>query len=227
MLPKEKWQRTLVICAYAFIIGATVYLFFGKALSVLAPFLAAFLLGWMLKIPAQKLCRRTGIPRRVISLVLVLIFIFFTGFVIFLLANQLIAEAQRLFEGLSENSESILSFAASVLDDLGQRFPFIYEYLDRDVVNGTVTEVLKNLITSLSAYLASLLTSVVTELPDICLVFAVFVIASFYFAIDLPRICRSVGSVLPEGWKKRLSSTAAGLSPYKKCVFFIMERRRI
>ncbi len=215
ILPKEKWLRILVICAYVLVIGAVVYLFLGKAVSVLAPFLAAFLLGWMLKHPAQKLHRRTGIPRKILSSVLVVTLISFIGFVIFLLANQLIAEAQRLFEGLSQNSGGILSFAASTLDGLGKKFPFIYDYLDRDVVNGTVTEVLKNLIASLSAYLATLLRSVVTGLPDICLSFVVFVIASFYFAIDPEGICRSVKKALPKKWSKRLSDLAKGL---KSCL---------
>ena len=202
ILPKEKWARILVTCAYIVLTGVGVYLFFGKILSLLAPFLAAFLLGWALFSPAKKLQHRTGINRKILSFILVLILILFIGFVLFLFANQLISEAQKLFERLSKNSSNILSSAADFLDTLGEKFPFIYEYLDREVINGTITEVIKNLITSLSSYLATSLTAVVTKLPDISLFFVVFVIASFYFAIDFPNITESLKNYIPKRFKK-------------------------
>ncbi len=211
ILPTQKWSRILVLSAYVIIICAGVYLFFGRIISLLAPFLAAFFIGWMLCGPAEKLCRRTGIRRKLISFFLVLTVIFFIGFVAFLLANQLISEAQRLFEKLSENSANILSSAASVLDSLGEKFPFIYEHLDREVINGTVTEVLKNLITSLSAYLAAALTSFVTKLPDICLFFVVFVIASFYFAIDFKNMTAAISKLIPRRLKGKASTALGGI----------------
>ncbi len=211
ILPKEKWARILVISAYILIMGAGIYLFFGKAISLLAPFLSAFLLGWLLAAPAEKLCQRTSIKRKLLSFFLVLTVIFFIGFIAFLLANQLISEAQRLFEKLSKNSGNILSSAASIIDDLGNKFPFIYEHLDRDVINGTVTEVIKNLITSLSSYLATVLTGFVTELPDICLFFVVFVIASFYFAIDFKNITAAVTKLIPQQLKSKASSVLSGV----------------
>ncbi len=211
ILPKEKWSRILVLSAYVLIVGAGIYLFFGKVISLLAPFLSAFFIGWLLFAPAEKLCRRTGIKRKLLSVFLVLTVIFFIGFIAFLLANQLISEAQRLFEKLSENSGNILSSAAELLDGLGNKFPFIYEHLDREVINGTVTEVIKNLITSLSSYLATILTGFVTRLPEICLFFVVFVIASFYFAIDFKNITASMARLIPHRFKSRAGSALTGI----------------
>ncbi|MBQ4561706.1 MAG: sporulation integral membrane protein YtvI [Clostridia bacterium] len=206
LLPEEKWAKILVVSAYALIVGAVIHLFFGKILSLGAPFLAAFLLGVVLRRPSEKLHQRTGINKKILSFILVLTVILFIGFVAFLLANQLISESNKLFEKLSKNSENILSSAASLLDDLGKRFPFIYEYLDRDVINGTVTEVLKNLITSLSAYLASALTAVVTKLPDIALFFTVFVIASFYFSIDISNTILAIKKLIPTRLRSKTGS---------------------
>ena len=206
LLPKEKWSRILVTSAYLILSGIGIYLFFGKLLSLLAPFLTAFLLGWVLYAPARKLERRTGINRKVLSFILVLTVISFVGFVLFLFANQLISEAQKLFEGLSANSGNILASAVTFLDSLGDRLPFIYEHLDREVINGTVTEVIKNLITSLSSYLAASLTLLVRRIPDISLFFVVFVIASFYFAIDYPRITESLKRMLPCRLREKTST---------------------
>ncbi|MBR6513710.1 MAG: sporulation integral membrane protein YtvI [Clostridia bacterium] len=204
ILPKEKWSRLLVTCAYLVLAAAGIYFFFAKLVSILIPFLGAFLLGWMLYSPAQKLQQRTGLKRGFLSFVLVLTVILFIGFVVFLFANQLISEAQKLFEGLSRNSADILTRAAGLLDELANKFPFIYDHLDRDVINGTVTEVIKNLIASLSSYLAATLTSFVTRLPDITLTFTVFVIASFYFAIDFPRITSSLKKLIPVKYRNRV-----------------------
>ncbi|MBR4880625.1 MAG: sporulation integral membrane protein YtvI [Clostridia bacterium] len=226
ILPTQKWSRILVISAYALIVGAGIYLFFGKILSLLAPFLAAFFIGWLLCTPAEKLYKRTGIKRKLLSVFLVLTVIFFIGFVAFLLANQLISEAQRLFEKLSENSGNILTTAAKLIDGIGAKFPFIYEHLDREVINGTVTEVIKNLITSLSAYLASTLTAFVTRLPDICLFFVVFVIASFYFAIDFKNITASITKCIPHRFKEKAATAVMGvkdtLTGYIKTYFIIL-----
>ena len=211
MLPTQKWSRILVLSAYALIIGAGIYLFFGRILSLLAPFLAAFFIGWLLCGPAEKLNKRTGIKRKLLSFFLVLTVIFFIGFVAFLLANQLISEAQRLFEKLSENSGNILTSAAALLDNIGNKFPFVYEHLDREVINGTVTEVIKNLITSLSAYLATALTAFVTRLPDICLFFVVFVIASFYFAIDFKSTVLAISRIVPKRFKSKSGAVLTGI----------------
>lgn len=217
LLPNEKWARILVVAAYTLLAGAAVYLFFGKVLSLFLPFGAAFLVGWLLRSPTDKLCQRFKAPKKLIGFILVLVVMFFIGFVAFLLANQLISEAQRLFEKLSENSGNILASVADALDRLGEKFPFIYDHLDRDVVNGTVTEVLKNLLTSLSGYIASGLTALVTRLPDIGLFFVVFVIASFYFTMDFDAVTSAVNKLLPQKMKntlrsalERIRSTGAG-----------------
>ncbi len=211
ILPTQKWARILIFSAYILITVIGIYFFFGKIISLLAPFLAAFFVGWLLCSPAEKLCSRTGLKRKILSFILVITVIFFIGFVAFLLANQLISEAQRLFERLSENSGNILSSAAELLDSIGKKFPFIYEHLDREVINGTVTEVLKNLITSLSTYLATALTAFVTKLPDICLFFVVFVIASFYFALDFKNITVTATRLIPSRFRSRASSALSGI----------------
>ena len=211
ILPKERWAKLLVLSAYILLAVLAVFLFMGRLFTLFMPFVFAFFVGWMLRSPTEKLHRCFGIPRKIVGFILVSVVIFFIGFVVFLLANQLISEAQRLFEKLSESSGKILSDAAKLLDRAGEKFPFIYEHLDRDVINGSLTEVLKNIISSLSGSLAQLLTAFVTGLPDIGLFFVVFVIASFYFAMDLDAILSLLGALIPKRAKQSLKKTAARL----------------
>lgn len=208
MLPEQRWARLLVLSAYILLAALVVFLFMGKLISLFLPFAFAFAVGYMLRSPTEKLHRRLGIPRKLVGLILVSVVIFFIGFVVFLLANQLVSEAQRLFERLSQSSGKILSDTAKLLDRLAEKFPFIYEHLDRDVINGSLTEVLKNFISSLSASLAQLLTAFVTGLPDIGLFFVVFVIASFYFAMDLEGITSTVSALIPHRMKQWLKKGA-------------------
>ena len=208
MLPEQRWARLLVLSAYILLAALVVFLFMGKLISLFLPFVFAFAVGYMLRSPTEKLHRRLGIPRKLVGLILVSVVIFFIGFVVFLLANQLVSEAQRLFERLSQSSGKILSDTAKLLDRLAEKFPFIYEHLDRDVINGSLTEVLKNFISSLSASLAQLLTAFVTGLPDIGLFFVVFVIASFYFAMDLEGITSTASALIPHRTKQWLKKGA-------------------
>lgn len=204
MLPKEKWAKTLVISAYIILGGAVVYLFFGRLLSLLLPFIFALLVAAVIQGPAKSLCARTALPFKLCAVLLVLAVIFFLGFVVFLLGNQLISEAQRLFEGLSRNSEQILRSASELLNSMEQKMPFIYDHIDPQVVKGSVTEVLKNLISTLSSALASMLTAFVSSLPDIGLFFAVFVISCFYFAADFGTISRCLKCLPQKTVQKRI-----------------------
>ncbi len=205
-LPKEKWAKILVISAFTILAGAGIYLFFGKLLSILLPFVLAFGIGRMLQTPIQKLRERIKLPKAFLGFILVSVVIFFIGFVCFLFVNQLVAEFQRLFEKLSRNSEGILSSVAALLDETERKFPFIYEYLDRDVIKGSVTEVIKNTLTSLTSRLAEVLTAFVRGLPDIGLFFVVFVIASYYFTMDNDRISKALSDLMPKKLKNKLST---------------------
>ena len=208
-LPKEKWARILVLAAFVILLAVSVYLFFGRLLAILLPFVLAFILGRLLQSPLNKLNVRLKLPIKLLGFLLVTVVIFFIGFVVFLLANQLVAEVQRLFNKLSENSEAILSSGAELFSGLKNKFPFIYQYLDGDVINGTLTEVMKNTLSSLTSWLAAILTSFVKGLPDIGLFFVVFVIASYYFTMDHQRIVSSVKGLLPDKLKAPITSATS------------------
>lgn len=218
-LPKEKWAKVLVISAFVILAGTGIYIFFGKILSLFLPFIIAFLIGRLLQNPINRLRSRLKWPVPCLGFILTTVVIFFLGFVFFLLANQLIAEAQRLFDKLSENSEVILSSVSSFLDEAGKKLPFIYDYMDRDVIYGTVTEVIKNIITALTSQLAGILTAFVKGIPDIGLFFVVLVIASFYFSMDYKRISTSIASMLPKRMKSRVADAVDRLKT--TCIGYI------
>ncbi len=228
LLPKEKWARILVISCYCILGLLGIFLFFSQLISIILPFALALVIGWLLQSPIEKLKHRTGLSGKPAGFILVLVVIGFIGFVFFLLANQIISEAQRIFELLSENSENILSSVSDFMSRMEEKLPFIYKYTDREVITGTVSEVLKNTLTTLSSSLAGWLGALVRSVPDIGLFFVVFVIASFYFAMDFKRITDSMKKFLgSRRWKavfdgmSRLRSTGAMYIKAYSIILFI------
>ena len=66
-LPKEKYARNLVICAYILIITAILYLFFKYLLSPLIPFIIAWIGAMLLRPAIDKASRRTKLPRKLVA----------------------------------------------------------------------------------------------------------------------------------------------------------------
>ncbi|MBR5515236.1 MAG: sporulation integral membrane protein YtvI [Clostridia bacterium] len=198
ILPQKLWSKILVSACYIIIGILSIYFLFSKIFSVIAPFIFALLLGRILQSPIDSLEKRLHLPRRLIGFTLTLILILFLGFVAVLVGNQLISEGNHIFEILSKNSEKIINTFSSFLEDLGKKFPFIYERLDREVVLGTASEAINNVISTLTAELARFLTATVKAVPGILLFFAVFVIASFYFSMDYCSIKEKIKGYLPK-----------------------------
>lgn len=204
-LPKTLWAKILVISCYIIISILTVYFLFSKLFAVIAPFLFALLIGRVLQNPITSLEKRLKLPRRLIGFILNFILMFFLGFVVFLVTNQLISEAQNIFEKLSKNSSKMIDTVSSLLQNVGERFPFIYERLDEEVLVGTATEALNNFISKASAELARILTNTVKAIPGTLLFFGVFVLASFYFSMDYCKIKGKLKAFLPASLQKTVA----------------------
>ena len=70
----EKRKAFIVNCVYAGLIACICYVVLRYGLGLLAPFLLAALFAYMLKIPADFLCRKTGLPYKPTVFLLVLLF---------------------------------------------------------------------------------------------------------------------------------------------------------
>lgn len=207
MLPKEKWARGLIISAYLIIGAVALYFFFTKALSIILPFIFAWLLAFALQNPLECLVSRLKLPRKLLSIILTLVVILFFGFIVILLANQLLFEVQRIFGMLSENSDAIISSATELLENIGEKFPFIYDHISEDFVIGTATEILKNAVGTLTTQIASILASVIKIFPDLGLFCIAFIIAAFYICADFKKVNAALMCVIPDSLTNKLSGT--------------------
>lgn len=204
-LPKSLWGRILVSACYIIIGILGVYILFSKLFAVIAPFVLALGIGRLLQGAVDPLEKRLKLSRRLIGFFLNLILILFLGFVTVLIVNQLISETNHIFEILSKNSEKIIDTVSEFLEGIGDRFPFIYERLDEEVVVGTVIEATNNIISAATAELASALARFIKALPGVLLFFTVFVIASFYFSMDYYTIKEKIKRYLPSFMQKSAS----------------------
>ena len=200
---KVDWQKTasIVFCAAM----AVVFFFLvGKyVVAILAPFLIAWVIALLASPAANAIAARTRLPRKLAVILLLLIFFALLVLLFTLGIHRLTAELGRLAERFASGDQ--LSRLMDDIESVGDRLPF----LEGD---GKLRESLDNMINSLlreagSAF-ASAVTSFATGLlratPSIMLFVVVTVISSFYFALDLEAVHRSLVALLPGNLAERL-----------------------
>ena len=210
-LPKPRWAKILVIFCYIIIGVLFLYILFTRLFAIAAPFVFAIAVGRILQSPIEKLHKRLHLPRRLIGFVLNLIVILFFIFVVTLIINQFVSEAQKIFVRLSENSDSIIGSVSGFFDSLAKSVPFIFERLDEDVLVGAATEAVNNIVSRTTTELAEVLTGTIKALPGLILFFTVFIISSFYFSMDYYRVKDKFVSILPAAVRNRLGNMGNGI----------------
>ena len=130
-LSSVNWQKTasLLLCAAAGIL--TLWLTLRYAMGILLPFLLAFLLSRMVKPPADRLSRRTRIPRGIAAAGLVILTV---GLVSALVVGGVwrgIRELTRLAEELTADTDGLIAAVESLLSrarSLSSHIPFLRRF---------------------------------------------------------------------------------------------------
>ena len=89
------------------IIGALIVLIYKYALRILAPFLIAWLIAYLVFPLAKDISKRIKISRKICSFVLVLSFFSIIVSVVFLIGNRVLYELQNLLYTLDRSSDKI------------------------------------------------------------------------------------------------------------------------
>ena len=200
---KVDWPKTASIL---FCVTMAVVFFFwvGKyVVAILAPFLIAWVIALLASPAAGAIAARTRLPRKLAVVLLLLVFFALLVLLFTLGIHRLTAELGRLAERFASGDQ--LSRLMDDIESVGDRLPF----LDGD---GKLRESLDNMIKSLlreaTSTIASAVTAFATGLlratPSIMLFVVVTVISSFYFALDLDAVHRSLVSLLPRSLAARL-----------------------
>jgi len=222
MLKDRPWVKTILI-ALGIALGC--FLFFSFVLRLILPFLIAFLIAFILKTPIAIISNRTGLGKRSVAAVFVLITVCFTGFVIFLTVSSLLSELQHFAYAFSQNSENYVSRFTGLIDSLSARFPF--SFFQKDDLTSAVSAALTSMLSNITAKLPVFIANVIAMLPEILIFAVIIILASYYFCADYEKNVQNVASFIPEKLKTHLAVfkerlTRTGISYLRSCLILVV-----
>lgn len=202
-LPKERYARNLVICAYVLIISAIVFLFFKFLLSPLIPFIIAWIGAMLLRPAIDKVCRRTKIPRKIVAF-------FCVGFVFTLVFSVIGIFFVRISSEIKEISSCLVDDTADIIEKVfsfAERLPFLKDIEDTDTalrLRSAVTEMVGSALSSICAKIPDAVMSFASCLPDILLFAITLILSAFYLGADVGSINNRIVRFFPKDKRHRI-----------------------
>ena len=203
-LSSVNWQKTasLLLCAAAGIL--TLWLTLRYAMGILLPFLLAFLLSRMVKPPADRLSRRTRIPRGIAAAGLVILTV---GLVSALVVGGVwrgIRELTRLAEELTADTDGLIAAVESLLSrarSLSSHIPFLRRFENAPFyaelcasVDSLVESGVARITGAITERLPAAAMSVAGFLPAAFIFITVTLLACYYFTADDGRLGRGMAA---------------------------------
>ena len=203
-LSSVNWQKTasLLLCAAAGIL--TLWLTLRYAMGILLPFLLAFLLSRVVKPPADRLSRRTRIPRGIAAAGLVILTV---GLVSALVVGGVwrgIRELTRLAEELTADTDGLIAAVESLLSrarSLSSHIPFLRRFENAPFyaelcasVDSLVESGVARITGAITERLPAAAMSVAGFLPAAFIFVTVTLLACYYFTADDGRLGRGMAA---------------------------------
>lgn len=167
------------------------YLLLKYGLPMLAPFLIGFILAALLQKPIAFLARKLHIPKKIVAILLVLIFYCTIGVLLALLAIRALAACESLFGSLpslyASHVEPLLASLFSSLESLVQRMdPELVSVLED--MTAQFTKSLGQMVSSLSMGAVGLISNWASSLPGLFIKLLLMIISTFFIAADYEQL---------------------------------------
>ena len=210
-LPKESYKRILVISFYCIVSGLALFVFFKYLLRLFLPFIIAWGVSLIIRPLSKTLHKRTGLPQKLLSIILVFIIIVFLGLVLFLLFDRLVFELRGIVVYITEHAEEWINLTIKYIDKLADRFPFLQSFTDEDELKKVFSDIIQNAVARFTQNVPNMLRGIVTLLPNLLFVSLILIMASYYFCADYDDITAFAMANLSPKMKTRLSDVGAKL----------------
>ena len=174
-------------------------------LPIFSPFIIAWIVAAITRVPAERMSRIMRVPERVLRLMmsLLLITVIFGG--ISLIIWRLTGAAWRFLSDFGEGNrlyELLISLSSLELNVFGDAIPI--ELQER--IGSAISQMLSTALSTLAAGV----TSWVGAVPRLLFFILVTLISLVYMSIDLDRISSFLMSLLPEKLRMRIASIRDG-----------------
>ncbi len=230
------YHRAANITIIIFGIAAFVFLFFKYAFGALIPFILAALVASIIASPAKKLAKKTHLPLKLTSAVLVIVLFAAMSAAVYFAVSRLAFELGNLIDRLSNDPSVISRTLQELIDKLNakdSKIGLLQSILESEAFKnigidiGQMTEsAVSSVTSSLTGWISGAVMSAVSSVPSLILSVIVFLIAAFYFATDGDSLMQLFTNLLPQSWQEKLpalkSRFSKTLSGYLKAYLLIM-----
>ncbi len=205
---KIDWQKSAAVIFCIAAGGFALWFIIHYLLGILLPFIVAWAVALAVAPAAGWISKKTGIPIKLCSAVLLAAVLGILISLVALLLDRLIYEMGRLADWLVSGESDLLATLgrlAGGIGSLGEKIPIlrdmkgIEEFEDFFAgVNDMLAKLLTDFISKLSMWVPEAVFRMISRLPSVLLLLTVTLIACFYFCIDLRSVNAALLSIMPK-----------------------------
>lgn len=176
-------------------------------LELLMPFVLALVVAWLLNPLVKRLQKRLGLPRGVLSILLLLLVFVAVGGVFFALGQSVFTEISSLVN----DWEGIWASAQAAIAEVGDALDKFLAYLPEDVevfVNQSLARLglwAQGVLPELAKTVGTHAGSVAMSIPSFAVALIVFLMGAYFITADYPHLRFLVTGHLPEGLRSFFS----------------------
>ena len=206
----EKKRTFLINAAYYGAIVLIAYFAMRYLLGPLSPFIAGFIIAWLLYKPSMALSRRARLPRRITSMIVAVVFYVIVFSAALTASVQVISAVENLVPQIPTlYAKVVLPYVSELFEQLDVWMADVDPAV-ADVVERMATSLFANMqsfVSGLPVMAVRLVSSVVTGMPNVILSVVLTVISTFFISQDYERVLGFLKSCLPAAIRDRVGET--------------------
>lgn len=187
----QKKKKFIINVIYAVFILLMVYVVLKYGLQLISPFIFAFVIAFILKSPTNFIAKYTFLPRKLVALILVLLFYSTVGLLISLLGIKIISTITQLITEMPLFYESQLEpFLMKTFDKIELTIISLDPALV-DVLNEGFAQFVNTLgesVTKISVAIVGGVSSLASSLPAFLIRILLMIISTFFIAMDYDKL---------------------------------------
>ena len=211
----ERWQIWAAKAFLLLVALAGVWLLMRYVVGILLPFLIACGLGAVVYPAADRVSRRTHLPRGLCAAVLLLLLLVLLSLLLIAVVNTLLFEIRQLLTQLEADEESFGRYLSEWVEKMRQwaegipllgrlrRVEGLAPLLDE--MNASLGGMVRETLSMLSRRIPEWIGQLVRAVPSAVIFTVVMLIAGFYFSTDFAKIWDTLRNLMPAGASRRLS----------------------
>lgn len=187
----EKKRKFIINILYFAIILAIVWVILEWGLSLIMPFIIAFLISWALQRPIRFLSEKLRVHKKILAIFLVLLFYCTIGLLIALLIIKSFSAVGELIASLPALYEAHINpLIGKIYDSLESSFirldPELMNALDTLIQDSAAS--IGEIISGLSMTVAGVVSGAASSLPGFLIRLLLMVISTFFISMDYDRL---------------------------------------